>query len=51
MYYFVTVMERASQQIVATYVHPFEEDAHARAQSVSGIEGYVVFVTCGDPLS
>jgi hypothetical protein len=51
MYYFVTVMEKASKQIVATYVDSFEEDAHARAQTIGSIEGYAVFITSGDPLS
>lgn len=51
VYYFVTVMEIASRQIVATYVDSFEEDAHARAQTIGSIEGYAVFITSGDPLS
>lgn len=58
MYYFVTVMARATREIVATYVHSFEEDAHNAAQKaietaqrIGSGEGYVVFITSGDPLS
>jgi len=58
MYYFVTVMARATRKIVATYVHPFEEDAHSEAQKaletaqrIGTGEGYAVFITSGDPLS
>lgn len=51
MYYFVTVMARATREIIATYVHAFEEDAHRMAQSIGSGEGYAVFITSGDPLS
>jgi hypothetical protein len=50
-YYFVTVMNKATREIVATYVDSFEEDAHTRAQTIGSIEGYAVFITSGDPLS
>lgn len=51
MYYFVTVMARATREIIATYVHSFEEDAHKMAQSIGRGEGYAVFITSGDPLA
>jgi|AntAceMinimDraft_11_1070367.scaffolds.fasta_scaffold16415_8 predicted thioesterase len=51
MYYFVTVIEKASREIVATYLDAFESDAHERAQTIGTIEGYAVFITSGDPLS
>jgi len=58
MYYFVTVMARATREIIATYVHSFEEDAHEAAQQAQETarrigtgEGYAVFITSGDPLS
>ena len=51
MYYFVTVVDKATREVVATYLHSFEEDAHKMAQSIGRGEGYAVFITSGDPLS
>lgn len=51
MYYFVTVIARATREVIATYVHSFESDAHDMAQRIGFGEGYAVFVTSGDPLA
>lgn len=51
MYYFITVMSRYTRDIIATYIASLESEAHRIVQSIGTGEGYVVFVTEGDPLS
>ena len=51
MYYFITVMARRTHEVVATYIASLEDEAHRIAQSIGTGEGYVVFITQGDPLS
>jgi hypothetical protein len=51
MYYFITVVARSTREIIATYIASLEDEAHRIVQSIGTGEGYVVFVTQGDPLS